>query len=113
MGQLDRYINRCDPADIGAFTEVASKKMRPPEKVALINFLDLRRVVAQLIASPPLAQHRNTPHYDADLAELVAKLVNNIVHDVIIILDSSTNDAQTKQQADEILQAFVPYLLRF
>jgi exportin-T len=66
-----------------------------------------------LINSPPLAQHRNTPHYDADLAELVAKLVNNIVHDVIVILDSSANEAQTKQQADEILQAFVPYLLRF
>ncbi len=100
-------------AAIKAFTEIASKKMRPPEKVELISFLDLRSVIAQLIASPPLSQHRNTPHYDADLAELVAKLVNNIIRDLIVILDSGTNDAQTKQQADEILQAFVPYLLRF
>lgn len=100
-------------AAIKTFTEIASKKMRPPEKVELINFLNLRTVVSRLIASPPLAQHRNTPHYDVDLAELVARLVNNVVHDVIIILDSSANDAQTKQRADEILQTFVPYLLRF
>lgn len=100
-------------AAIDAFTEIASKKMRPPEKVQLINFLNLETVVGQLIASPPLAQYRDTPDYDADLAELVAKLVNNIMRDVVTILDSTSNDSQTTQHADEILRAFIPYLLRF
>lgn len=100
-------------AAIDAFTEIASKKMRPPEKVELINFLNLGTVVGQLIASPPLEQYRDTPDYDADLAELVAKLVNNVMRDVVIILDGASNDAQTKQRADEILRSFVPYLLRF
>lgn len=104
---------RVRDAAIEAFTEIASKKMRPPEKVELINFLNLGSVVGQLIASPPLEQCRNTPTYDADLAELVAKLVNNIVRDLVVILDSSSNDVQTKQLADDILPTFVPYLLRF
>jgi exportin-T len=87
--------------------------MRPPEKVELLVFLNLKTVVGQLVASPPLAELQKTPHYDTDLAETVAKLVNNVVRDVVTVLDSSAGDEQTRQRADELLQAFVPYLLRF
>jgi exportin-T len=100
-------------AAIDAFTETASKKMRPLEKVDLLSFLNLKTVVGQLVASPPLAQLQNTPHYDTDLAETVAKLVNNVVRDVVTVLDTTTSDEQTRQRADELLQAFVPYQLRF
>jgi exportin-T len=100
-------------AAIDAFTETASKKMRPPEKVDLLNFLNLKTVVGQLVASPPLAELQNTPHYDTDLAETVAKLVNNVVRDVVTVLDSTAGDEQVKQRASELLQAFIPYLLRF
>jgi exportin-T len=100
-------------AAIDAFTETASKKMRPLEKVDLLNFLNLKTVVGQLVASPPLGELQKTPHYDTDLAETVAKLVNNVVRDVVTVLDSTAGDEQTKQSANELLQAFIPYLLRF
>ncbi|KAF2420139.1 Xpo1-domain-containing protein [Tothia fuscella] len=100
-------------AAIDTFTETAGKKMRPPEKMELLLFLNLKTVVGQLIASPPLEELRKTPHYDTDLAETVAKLVNNVVRDIVIVLDTPTVDEQTRQRANELLQAFIPYLLRF
>jgi exportin-T len=98
---------------IDTFTEITSKKMRPAEKMELIKVLNLATVVGQLITSPALEQSRNTPKYDTDLAEAVAKLVNNIVRDCILVLNAPDADNPTKQQADEILQIFLPYLLRF
>jgi exportin-T len=95
-------------AAIEAFTEIASKKMRPQAKVELIKFLNLNTVVGQLVASAPLSDDRNTSRYDTDLAELVARLVNNVMRDVIAVLNSNADE-----QADEIMQAFVPYVLRF
>jgi len=112
-GQPQELSVKIRDAAIETFTEIASKKMRAPEKVELFKFLNLGAVAGQLIASPPLAQYRNTPDYDADLAEIVAKLVNNVVRDVVIILDGGSNDVQARQGANEILQNFVPFLLRF
>ncbi|KAF2399457.1 Xpo1-domain-containing protein [Trichodelitschia bisporula] len=100
-------------AAITAFTEIAGKKMRPPEKVELFNFLSLATVVGQLVASPPLEKNRNTAEYDTDLADAVAKLVNNVIRDLTTILESKTVDNQTRQGANEQLQLFAPYLLRF
>lgn len=99
-------------AAIDTFTETASKKMRPAEKVELLNFLNLGTVVGQLISSPPLAEFQNTPQYDMDLAETVAKLVNNVMRDLVIVLDTGSDDL-TRQRADDLLQLFVPYVLRF
>jgi exportin-T len=100
-------------AAIDTFTETAGKKMRPAEKMELLMFLNLKTVVGQLVGSPPLEELRNTPHYDTDLAETVAKLVNNVVRDIVLVLDTTTVDEQTRQLADELLQAFIPHLLRF
>lgn len=99
-------------AAIDTFTEIASKKMRPAEKVELLTFLNLGNVVGQLVSSPPLAEYQNTPQYDTDLAETVAKLVNNVMRDLVIVLDTGSDD-QTRLRADELLQSFVPYVLRF
>ncbi|KIW00163.1 uncharacterized protein PV09_08338 [Verruconis gallopava] len=100
-------------AAIDAISETAGKKMVPPAKVQLLEFLNLSTVVGQLIASPPLAELKGTPDYDVDLAEAVAKLVNNVMRDTISVLDTSGVDDQTLQKADALLQIFVPYLLRF
>jgi exportin-T len=100
-------------AAIDAISETASKKMVPPAKVELLEYLNLGTVVGQLIASPPLSDMRDTPDYDVDLAETVAKLVNNVLRDVVVVLDTSGTEEQTKQKADDLLQVFVPYLLRF
>ncbi|KAJ4286129.1 pre-tRNA nuclear export protein [Kalmusia sp. IMI 367209] len=103
---------RARDAAIDTFSEIVGKKMGPADKIQLIEFLNLASVVGQLISSPALADQR-TPAYDNDLAETVAKLVNNIVFDIVKILENDTVDEQTRQRADGLLQVFTPYLLRF
>lgn len=100
-------------AAIDTFTETVGKKMQPNDKVELINYLNLGAIVGQLVASPALSELRSTPNYDTDLAETVAKLVNNVIFDVVKVLDSESLDEQTRAKADQQLQTFIPYLLRF
>lgn len=103
---------RVRDAAIDTFSEIVGKKMNPAEKIELIVFLNLANVVGQLINSPALSDQK-TPDYDNDLAETVAKLVNNIVFDIVKILENDSVDEQTRQRADELIQVFTPYLLRF
>jgi exportin-T len=65
------------------------------------------------VASPALHDLRNTSSYDTDLAEAVAKLVNNVVGDVVKTLEDSSAEAETRAQAEQLVQAFLPFLLRF
>jgi len=100
-------------AAINTFTEIVGKKMKSADKIALIVFLNLGSVVSQLVASPPLQELRTTSSYDVDLAEAVAKLVNNSVSDIVRVLDDRKTDADTRAQAEQLLQTFLPHLLRF
>lgn len=103
---------RVRDAAIDTFSEIVGKKMSPADKIELIIFLNLSEVVGQLITSPALAEY-NSPNYDNDLAETVAKLVNNIVFDIVKILENDSVDEQTRQRADNLIRIFTPYLLRF
>ncbi|KAI9777948.1 MAG: pre-tRNA nuclear export protein [Geoglossum umbratile] len=100
-------------AAIDTLTEIAGKKMKPPDKIELILFLNLGNVIAQLVTSPALHELRSTSSYDTDLAEAVGKLVNNVVADTVKALDTESIDEGTRQRADELLRVFLPYLLRF
>lgn len=100
-------------AAIDTFTETVGKKMPPGDKIELIRYLNLSDIVAQLIASRALSELRTTSNYDTDLSETVAKLVNNVVFDIVKVIDTNDVSAQIKTQARDLLQAFVPYLLRF
>jgi exportin-T len=104
---------RARDAAIDTFTETVGKKMQPNDKISLIEYLNLGTIVGQLVTSPALADLRTTSDYDTDLAETVAKLVNNVVFDVVKVLDNDNIDDQTRAKADQQLQLFVPYLLRF
>lgn len=104
---------RARDAAIDTFTETVGKKMAPPDKVELIQYLNLTDVVGQLIASRSLSELRTTPHYDTDLAETVAKLVNNVVFDLVKVLDVDDVAEEVRARASEVLQIFVTYLLRF
>ncbi|KAF2021859.1 Exportin-T [Aaosphaeria arxii CBS 175.79] len=99
-------------AAIDTFSEIVSKKMNPAEKIELIIFLNLPNIVGQLIGSPALLD-QGSSSYDNDLAETVGKLVNNIVFDIVKVLENDSTNEQTKQRADELIQVFTPYLLRF
>ncbi|KAK3069312.1 pre-tRNA nuclear export protein [Teratosphaeriaceae sp. CCFEE 6253] len=103
---------RARDAAIDTFTETVGKKMPPNDKIQLIRYLNLQSMVGSLLAAPALSQMRNTPTYDTDLAETVAKLVNNIMFDIVKALDTDGVDGQTRTSAGDLLRAFMPYLLR-
>lgn len=100
-------------AAIDTFTETVGKKMGAGDKIELIRYLNLGTIVEQLIASPALSELRSTPNYDTDLAETVAKLVNNVMYDIVKVLDNEAVDAETRAKADAEVQNFMPCLLRF
>jgi exportin-T len=100
-------------AAIDTFTEIVAKKMKASDKIGMIVFLNLGEVVSQLIASPALHDLRTTSNYDTDLAEAVAKLVNNVVFDIVKVLEDNQAQADTRAQAEQLIQSFLPLLLRF
>nr|POE77503.1 exportin-t [Quercus suber] len=100
-------------AAIDTFTETVGKKMAPQDKIELLRYLNLGSIVSQLLASPALSEMRSTPNYDTDLAETVAKLVNTVVIDIVKVLDNDAVQDETRGHANDALQAFVSYLLRF
>ncbi|KAJ1337434.1 exportin-T [Microdochium nivale] len=100
-------------AAVDAFTEIVGKKMRPADKTDMISFLNLREIVSQLIASPPLNEWKGTPQYDTDLGEAVAKLVNTTIADLVRVLEDKATDDNTRAKANQLLHDFIPLLLRF
>lgn len=100
-------------AAIDTFTEIVAKKMKPVDKIGLIVYLNLGQVISQLIASPALNELRTTSSYDTDLAEAVAKLVNNSVFDIVKVLDDTQVEPTIREQADRLIHTFLPLLLRF
>lgn len=105
--------DRVRDAAIDTFTEIVAKKMKAADKIGMIVFLNLGNVVSQLTSSPALHDLRTTSSYDTDLAEAVAKLVNNTVFDIVKVLEDTQVDAETRAQAEQLLQTFLPHLLRF
>ncbi|KAL2016485.1 hypothetical protein VTK56DRAFT_3481 [Thermocarpiscus australiensis] len=99
-------------AAVDTLTEIVAKKMKASDKIEMISFLNLREIVSQLLASPPLQEWRGTPQYDTDLAEAVAKLINTIVTDVVRVLEDNKVETDTRAKAEQLLQDFLPSLLR-
>lgn len=112
IGDPESAAGKVRDAAIDTFSEIVGKKMSPSDKIELITFLNLAEVVGQLINSPALAEF-HSPNYDNDLAETVAKLVNNIVFDIVKILDNESVEEHVRQRADDLIRIFTPYLLRF
>ncbi|KAL8329411.1 hypothetical protein RB597_004922 [Gaeumannomyces tritici] len=113
---IGRPTSGTDPirdAAIESFNEIVGKKMKPVDKTELISFLNLRQIVAELVASPPLNEFRHTPRYDTDLAEAVAKLVNTAVTDIVRVLEDVSVPNDSRAKAEQHLQDFLPLLLRF
>lgn len=98
---------------VDTLTEICAKKMKFSDKMELIAFLNLNEIVSRLVASPPLTEYRNSPKYDTDLAEAVAKLVNTVMSDVVRALEDTDTGADTRALADQHLKNFLPCLLRF
>lgn len=73
-------------AALTALTEIVGKKMKGPEKLELIAFLNVPDIISRIAQAPSL-QDQNVMEYDNDLAELVSKLVNTVLSDVVAILE--------------------------
>ena len=97
---------------LNTIQEIAGKKMKPGDKLQVMQILKVEEIVAQLINGPTLNDLRTTSSYDTDLAELVAKLVNNTVLDLVGILDTTT-DGDIAVLANPIFKKFIPHVLRF
>jgi exportin-T len=98
---------------IDTLTEICGKKMRSPDKMELISFMNLQEIVSQLIASPLLSELKGTSQYDTDLAEAVAKLVNTAMSDIVKALEDNEISEEARARANQHLNGFIPSLLRF
>ena len=98
---------------IDTLTQISGKKMRAQDKIEMISFLNLREIVGQLVATPVLNEYKGTSHYDTDLAEAVANLVNTVMSDIVRALEDGQISQDTRNLANQHLHAFLPFLLRF
>ena len=97
---------------LNAILEILGKKMDIFNKLGLIEALKINDVVSQLSSSAALQELRYTSNYDTDLAEIVAKLVNQTMSDLIIILDESKDQALALR-AHSHLMNILPFMLRY
>lgn len=109
----DSHIDEGRDAAIEAFIDILGKKMNASDKIELIDILKINEAVSQLVGSPELSDMRSTATYDTDLAEGVAKLVNNTVSDIVRALDASQDNDQLSQRGVAQLKTFLPHVLRF
>ena len=115
QGYLDgneSFQERRDAA-IEAFIDILSKKMSASDKLELIDVLKVNEAVTQLVKSRELAEMRSTANYDTDLAEGVARLVNNVVSDIVKALDGSQSNDSVSQRGSAQLKTFLPHVLHF
>ena len=97
---------------LNAILEILGKKMHGFNKLGLMEVLKINDIVIQLTSSAALSDMRHTPSYDTDLAEIVAKLVNQTISDLIVMLDESKDQALALR-AHAHLMNFLPLMLRY
>ena len=106
-------ITESRDAAIEAFIDILGKKMSAKDKLELIEVLRINDAVSQLVNSRELSEMRSTATYDTDLAEGVAKLVNNTVSDIVKALEGSQENDPVFQHGVTQLKNFLPQVLRF
>jgi len=95
-----------------ALTEIVSKKMPSTDKINMIDFMGLQAIVEKVSAWPILNDQKKS-HYDVDLAERVASLVNAVVLDIVRALENEQQSSETWRKAEQMLRSFLPQLLRY
>ena len=103
---------RARDAAIDAYTEIISKKMPSTDKINMIEFMKVQGTVETVSAWPILTDQRKS-HYDVDLAERVAQLVNAVVLDIVRALENEQQSSETWRKAEQMLRSFLPQLLRY
>lgn len=83
--------------------EIVSKKMKPENKLQLLSLLNLQNVVSSLSLDGD----------DLEFVETIAKLYNAIGLELSYILDSSEASPEAKQEANQQIITFFPFILNF
>ena len=113
----DERIDKRRDAAIEAFIDILGKKMSASDKLELIDVLKINEAISQLRRSRELSDMRSTANYDTDLAEGVAKLVNNTVCDIVKALDANQDNMlgteRISLRGSAQLKTFLPHILRF
>ena len=109
----DTQQSKLRDISLGTIMEILGKKMKSSDKLELIDVLRVDDLVSQLAASRPLQDLRYSSSYDTDFAEVVAKLVNNAMCDIVNILDQASELDPLRQRANNHLKTLSPYMLRF
>ena len=100
-------------ASIETFVEILGKKMSAGDKLELIEILRIHDAISQLVNGRSLSDLRHTSDYDTDLAENVAKLVNNAFADIVRAVDASGTNDTVLLHGNTQLKQFLPHVLRF
>lgn len=97
-------LTACD-----TLVEIIAKKMKPADKMELIQLLDLRTVISQISSTS-----------DEEFDERVAKLSNFVALELVHIMDGSTSIAANvplqdgqATQAEQMFNEFVPTIIHF
>ena len=112
-GEQGIKVSETREAAIETFVELLAKKMSPSDKLELIEVLKVNDAITQLVNGRSLSQQRHTSDYDTDLAEDVAKLVNNAFTDICKGLDSAKDNDSVSVRGNSQLRSFLPHVLRF
>lgn len=99
-------------AAIDTLIEILGKKMSADDKLELIEVLKIKDIVSRLTECYRLQELRSTSNYDTDLAESVAKLVNNTVYDIVKAIDGAQDSDSASVRGISQLNAFLPFVLR-
>ena len=113
LSTQDSEACRLRDASLNTIMEILGKKMKGPDKLDLIEVLRINELVAALASSTLLQDLRFSSNYDTDLAELVARLVNNTVFDIVHILETLSPGDPMQLRADNQLKTFLPFVPRF
>ena len=100
-------------AAMDTLIEILGKKMSADDKLELIDVLKIRDIVSQLTECYALRELRSTSSYDTDLAESVAKLVNNTVYDIVKAIDGAQDSDSASVRGTVQLNTFLPFVLRY
>lgn len=115
-GNLNGVEARADArlyAAIDTLIEILGKKMSADDKLELIDVLKIKEIVSQLTECYALRELRSTSSYDTDLAESVAKLVNNTVYDIVKAIDGAQDSDSASVRGTTQLNTFLPFVLRY
>lgn len=112
VSELSYEEERARDCALDALTEIVSKKMSATDKINMIEFIGIQAIIEKVSAWPIMAEQKKSS-YDVDLAEIVAKLVNATVLDIIRALEAEQQSSETWRKAEQMLRSFLPTLLRY